>query len=526
METLTAPWWIWRSVQTRLTKWTLLLLGGRKYTVELTTKIETGAHYPDLKRIEVNPEMFARESVDMQFRATQGLLLHEAGHARYTAAWPDQKDNVLCELVNMLEDARIENCMGTAFPGGAPALQLLGDLVYRDLHGGETKPEYKALLACLAWRWAHTRSSEREMFKRLKMQATDGLPASSLELWAKVRPLVEAAWHAPDTGEVIRLARDILKTLRIPESNPARRFKGVQRDGIPDKRDAADPAWPAPDGPAIEGPGLDGAPAESKEHHSGTGRSWSRPQPYIGLEDQAAPLARRLVAALQEPRPNVRPRPDATSGRYTYRLEQRDWERPFQRRAEIGRAPRSLALYLLVDWSSSMRGKAPGVKLALMALRLAAEQLRIPHAVTFFGAGRDAAPHERLEPIVSFNDRGEWPKALIAGYEPSAGNEYLFAGLDLAIASLRERPERDKIILCVHDGQPVWSGREGRDWDLSIARLKQAERQGVRPIGLYLNDGPEDAEEQRKMQQLFTRLIVTTPDQLPEKLGSLLLSLA
>ena len=41
MSTLTAPWWIWRSVQTRLIKWTLLLLSGRKYVVELTTKIDT-----------------------------------------------------------------------------------------------------------------------------------------------------------------------------------------------------------------------------------------------------------------------------------------------------------------------------------------------------------------------------------------------------------------------------------------------------------------------------------------------------
>ena len=66
-------------MQKRLIKWTLLLLGGRKYAVELTTRIETGAHYPDLKRIEVNPEMFKRESIDVQFRATQGLLFHEVG---------------------------------------------------------------------------------------------------------------------------------------------------------------------------------------------------------------------------------------------------------------------------------------------------------------------------------------------------------------------------------------------------------------------------------------------------------------
>ena len=388
MSTLTAPWWIWRSVQTRLIKWTLLLLGGRKYVVELTTKIETGAHYPDLKRIEVNPEMFTRESIDVQFRATQGLLLHEAAHARYTDAWPEQKDNLLCELVNMLEDARIEQAMCIAFPGGAPALTLLGDLVYRDLRGTESKPEYKALNACLAWRWAHTRSTEHEMFKRLNMLKDE----AARDLWSKIKSLVETAWSAPDTREVIRLARDILASFHIPESLPPRRFKGVTVNGVPTQRADADPALPTPTGPEIDGPGLDGTPRETKEHHAGDGRSWTKPQPYIALEDTARPLARRIVETLQVPCPNVRPRADATSGRYLYRLEQRDWDRPFQRRAEIGRAPRSLALYLLVDWSSSMRGSANGVKLALMALHLATEQLRIPHAITFFGAGRDAAP--------------------------------------------------------------------------------------------------------------------------------------
>ncbi|CAG0935189.1 hypothetical protein TFLX_04021 [Thermoflexales bacterium] len=519
MNTLTAPWWIWRSVQTRLIKWTLLLLGGRKYTVELTTEIETGVHYPDLRRIEVNPEMFARESVDVQFRATQGLLLHEAAHARYTEAWPEQKDNVLCELVNVLEDHRIEQAMSIAFPGAAPALTLLGDLVYRDLRGAESKPEFKAFQACLAWRWAHTRTNERDMLKRLNMLKDE----AACDLWSKIKPLVEAAWRARDTREVIGLARDILVMLGIPASLPPRRFKGVNANGISVKRPDDDPASPPPVGPEIDGPGLDGTPHEAKEHHSGNGRSWTMPQPYIALEDAARPLAQRIVETLQEPRPNVRPRADATTGRYVYRLEQRDWERPFLKRADLGRAPRSLALHLLIDWSSSMRSSANGVRLALMALHLAMAQLSIPHAITFFGAGRDATPRERLETIVSFGDRGEWPKALIAGYEPSAGNEYLFAALDCAIADLQARPERDKIILVCTDGQPVWSGREGRDWDLSIARVSLAEQKGLKVIGLFLGEGEEDL---RKMQQLFPRLIVTSPDRLPEKLGGMLISLA
>ncbi len=517
--TLTAPWWIWRSVQTRLIKWTLLLLGGRKYTVELTTTIETGAHYPLQKRIEVNPEMFARQPVDVQFRVTQGLLFHEVGHARYTDAWPERKDNVLAELVNMLEDERIEKCMCTAFPGGAPALQLLGDLVYRDVRASESSSNYKALHACLAWRWAHTRTGERDMLKRLNMLKD----ATALDLWERIRPLVEAAWTAADTREVIRRAREILAILGIPESTPARHFHGVSADGVPQHRVDDDPALPMPARPEINGPGLDGLPLESKEHHSGMGRSWSRPKPYITIEDDAQPIARRIVDALKVPQPNTRPRADASSGRYQFRLEERDWDRPFQRRAEVGRASRSLALALLVDWSSSMAYSADKVRLALMALHLSARELAIPHTITFFGAGRDAAPHERIETIVRLGERGEWPKALIAGYEPTAGNEYLFAALDLAIAQLQSRPERDKIIICIHDGQPVWSGPEGRDWDLSLARLTMAEQKGIKPIGLFLGEQDEDLKQ---MQRLFKRLINTPPDRLPEKLRSMLISLA
>ena len=517
--TITAPWWIWRRVQTRLIKWTLLLLGGRKYAVELTTTIETGAHYPLQKRIEVNPEMFARQPVEVQFRVTQGLLFHEVGHALFTDAWPERKENVLAELVNMLEDERVERCMCIAFPGGAPALQMLGDLVYRDVRASESSANYKALHACLVWRWAHTRAGERDMLKRLNMLKD----ATALDLWEKIRPLVEAAWAAPATPDVIRLAREILKVLNIPESTPPRGFRGVSTEGVPEKRNDDDPALPAPTRPEIDGPGLDGVPLESKEHHSGTGRSWSRPQPYIAIENAARPIAQRIVDALKVAQPNARPRADAAGGRYQFRLEERDWDRPFLRRAEVGCAPRSLALALLVDWSSSMRSSDEKVRLALMALHLAAQELAIPHAITFFGAGRDAAPHERIETIVRFGDRGEWPKALIAGYEPSAGNEYLFAALDRTIVQLQSRPERDKIVICIHDGQPVWSGPEGRDWDLSLARLTLAEQKGIKPIGLFLGEQDEDL---KRMQRLFKRLIHTPPDRLPEKLGSMLISLA
>ncbi len=98
-------WWIWRDVQQRLCKWTLALLQGRRYTIRLEPH-GTGYHAPVEKVIQANPQLYSGQPVDVQFRLTQGLLAHECGHAWFTGSWPEQSENVLQELTNMLEDQR------------------------------------------------------------------------------------------------------------------------------------------------------------------------------------------------------------------------------------------------------------------------------------------------------------------------------------------------------------------------------------------------------------------------------------
>jgi hypothetical protein len=51
-------------------------------------------------------------------------------------------------------------------------------------------------------------------------------------------------------------------------------------------------------------------------------------------------------------------------------------------------------------------------------------------------------------------------------------------GLALAEETLRYRPERRRIVLVIHDGEPVYTGRLGNDIALSLQRLRQLERQG------------------------------------------------
>ena len=145
-------------------------------------------------------------------------------------------------------------------------------------------------------------------------------------------------------------------------------------------------------------------------------------------------------------------------------------------------------------------------------------------------------PKHRLISAAPFRDRvdrlvlevtpiqaqsAEEPKALIAGYHGRTRAEYLDWGLALAEKALLSRPERRKVLLVLHDGEPVYTGDLGNDYQMSLARLRRLERQGITPIGLYLGEGANIAQ----LEVLFPRLVITSGEQLPEKLGGMLMSL-
>jgi len=517
-------WWIWKEPSQRLTKWCLALLQGRRYTIRLEPE-GTGYHAPVEKIIQANPHLFPKQPVDVQFRATQGLLAHECGHAWFTGDWPDQSENVLQELTNMLEDARIETAIGRLYPGVVPAIRLLGDLIYQSMESACDEANLQAYTCCLAWRWACDRTSEQEMLERLKV-AADGRA-----LWAQIRSLVEEAWKAPDTCGVIAIAREILRILGIPVSRPRLGLVQVNTGGIPLK--GAKPS-PLPGGPADSAPGLgSGLDDDDLPGIPATGKALE-PAPYLQLEETVRPRAARLAEALKEPQPDQRPSPHEYRGRYSFRQEIRTPDTPHLARQEVGQAKRSLALYVLVDRSGSMDRFEQAVREALLTIYLAAAQVGIPIGIAYFGeddfyTGDSPLPPDRITVEQTVAEVAplsagsyESAKALIAGYTGWSCEEYLDWGLRKAEAELRARPERLHILLIVHDGEPVFHTRAVSDWDLSLAHLRSLERAGITPIGVHL--GSENLE---KLNKLFPRL-VNCPDgeALPEKLGSLLNSLA
>ncbi len=515
MKTTAQVWWIFREPQTRLTKWTLALLRGRRYTIRIEPE-GSGYHDPENLVIQANPQFFPDEPPEIQFRLTQGILAHEAGHAWFTGAWPDQREGRLQEATNILEDARIENAICVLYPGIAPVIRLLGDrMLARQKPVGSPAASTQAYVCCLVWRWAHDRTGETAMFERL------GTGEDARKLWATVRPLVEQAWSAPDTKTVIALARQVLERLGIDPLAPPLRLLPLPAENIPRKRSDKPLAFPTAPAPG-EQPGLGRSDVGAAEQSLPADR-YTEPAPYLALEDQTRPVARQLVEALRLPVPDARPEPHESQGRYSFRQEARTPETPHLLAQSVAEDPRDLALYLLVDRSGSMRDCEAEVRLALMSLYLAGMELEIPTGLAFFGAHSDSERERVLEVAPLSPKADEGVKALIAGFHGRTHYEFLDWGLKLAEEVLRSCPQRRRFVIVLHDGDPVYDGMDGSDLLLSQGHIRRLERSGITVLGIYLGD---DRELIGKLKQLFSRLIVCSNNELPDKLGNLLRSLA
>ena len=535
-------WWWWGSTRGRLAKWVKALLQGRRYTIKVKpyqtrNGVGTGYHDPVSKVIQANPQFFAEESSETQFRATQGILAHEVGHAFFTSAWPGDpgketlrpaQDTALRWLVNALEDQRIENALSIYYPGLAPLIRLLGDLmVVRGQSLAGRPPAEQALACCLDWRWAFERDGEAEMLARLGIKAEE-----SLDLWQKVKPLVEGAWTVENTHKVIEIAGQILEILDLPEGYSLPDlplFKWMVGEDVPAEQDSDTDVLPFPvsafDG---ESPGT-GTGCDDQSLPDPKGDDISQPAPYAELEQAAAPLARQLAEALKVPQPYRRPLPHEWRGRYSFRQEVRTPATPNLHRLGVARDKENVVFYVLVDRSGSMGVIDEQVRLALMTLYLAASELRLPLGIAFFGHDSSSRVDRLVLEVTPIHGQlAEEPKALIAGYHGRTRAEYLDWGLALAGKALLSRPERRKVLLVLHDGEPVYSGDLGNDYQLSLERLRRLERQGITPIGLYLGErgmvgfDPNHAQ----LEALFPRLVITSGERLPEKLGGMLRSLA
>ncbi len=509
-------WWWEQQTQTRLTKWAIALLQGRRYSVRLLDKGSSFILFEE-RIIQINAQMFPKQTPTEQFCATQGLIAHEVGHAFFTQAWPGgEKDNRLREMTNFLEDERAERAIRIYYPGISETIHYLGNLMLERIGPVRNKPAEQAYLACLAWRWAYGRISELQMLERMEIGREGG------RLWTKVRPWVEKAWEENDTGCVIRLSHQILEELGIEDNNPPMQPEGLGNDDLPYTNSEA--VQPFPKGPCSatqpgKGKGLDGSETFQAD-------SITTPAAYSALELQAIPFANQLVEELRLPAQEVDLELDEWGGRYSFRQEMRTPETPHLVRRAAGHSSQDLAIHILVDRSGSMAGINEDIRLSLMTLYLACMELGIPLGISYFGA--DQEKDQTLLVSQPLACAGEKAKALIAGYEGKTSNEFLAWGLREAESSLSVCREHTKVILVAHDGEPVYHGALGNDWELSQAAIRRLMKAGYLVIGIFLYPagGADHAHTGfQKLKKLFPNLIDCDQQQFARKLGNFLRSL-
>ena len=244
------------------------------------------------------------------------------------------------------------------------------------------------------------------------------------------------------------------------------------------------------------------------------------PRPFFDLEEAARPLATRLIGQLKAPQPRGG-REYRQSGR---RARARDVIRrpltPFRTTTAPAITTPGLALQILGDRSGSMGSedepKMASARLGAMVLHLACAELHIPHAISLF---------DGQVMIKDFDHSDEMVKGHIAGWDGVTGAEHIDVLLAEREPVLLARPEPVKVVLVIHDGYPVAEGEDQR-----IREWIRHHEPAIFTVGLYLAADEMAADwmqaEIAMMSTLFRRLVVATPQSLPDQLGQLLVNLA
>ena len=204
-------WYEWRNVRERLVTFGRAVQGIAPYKVEIQTdggKCPTAYCDYTHRVIAVNPSVLPEALPKEQYTLTRALLVHEAGHRRFTT--PIKAGKLLHQVINILEDQRIEYLMCDSFSGLRHLIAFLAGAFYAtspSLSADDQTPG-QVIAALLQIRWA----------EHLGLPLKGTLSAKNQALYERCLPLAKEAWSAPDTETVHTLAQQIIDILAMRES--------------------------------------------------------------------------------------------------------------------------------------------------------------------------------------------------------------------------------------------------------------------------------------------------------------------
>jgi hypothetical protein len=500
------PWYEWRNVREQLTTFGRAIQGVSPYKVVIEAdkrRCPTGLCDYTNRVIAINPRMFPDHPPSEQYKAAKGLLVHEAGHRRFTT--PGITSPLVHFVSNMLEDERVERLMVGYYAGLGHLVTFLAELMYREAKPMQPTSDdpTEVLNMVLQSRWA----------ERIEKPLKGGLSAKNKSLWEKVQPLVEEAWEAPDSQRVDEIAEEIISILDLKEI-PLWMMKLIgHQEGKRDEDDQAEPVSgiaafgekePRQEPPDYE-ENFDGVPLPS-DHPAGVGEHPIEPAPYLDLVQAVEPLVQELVEELSfTPYPSF-PEPERSGSRLSLRQAIRDPGHPFLVEEEDDGKPLTLTFRVLIDHSTSMNHhrRMDYAKRGALVLHLVGVELEIAHEIA-------VTPNDVLIANLESGERG---LALLAGLSGKTSWEGIDVTLEAHARELLARSEDMRLILVIHDGMPDNYNR--------VKKLCQVLRGRIEVIGLGLDLDERCAE---LMRGLFVRdrlILCQRPEDLPRKLGTLL----
>jgi hypothetical protein len=509
---MTVPWYEWRNIRNRLVVFGRAVQGISPYRVTIEpdrSKCPSGYCNFSMREIAANPNLFALTPKE-QYQLTKAILVHEAGHRRFTT--PSKLSPLVHRVANILEDERIEKQMCDEFAGVRWLVRKLSQTLYDESkpvdEGSDSPGEIVAHF--LQLRWA----------KRIGLPIKGSLSPKNQRLWQKIEPLVYESWQTDTSEAVDRNAEEIVRILGLKEFEIPEWVKDVL-----DKLGALE-------GERVEGDEAEKGRGESPQSNTyrendkepkpfdgdvppndqreGEGDAAIEPKPYIELEERVRPLVQELIDELSwEEKPELWA-PVERGGRVSVRQYLRDKNQPFLSGEDQGKIPATLALKVIIDHSTSLNYSCNGktrmesIAEAVMTVHLVCLELGLLHEVL--------VTPQAIK--IANLDSGERGKALIAGLVPAlCGHEDMGLSIKTNAVPMFNHPQDIKLVLCLTDGA-CNDANLGKEICRSL-------RGKVEVIGILLDP---DEHTNAYVAEMFgqDRVIGCRSEELPLKLGNVL----
>ena len=469
-----------------------------------------GRTFLEHQYIEIDPCWFGNIPADAQYEMTKSVIMHEAGHRRFTdpKAWPGNASALKHNMINLLEDYRIETGMKEMYPRRAEELEKM---VYALVNTPNTPspPEHDYAVVAL-----HI-FQERMGSLYLPFNILDY--AMHVERWLDIAPLVREASRAPNTARVNEIADEILELLglddddvdtdEIEEQFPSccdgssAESTGGEGSLDMDDLDTIEDLFTGDGELAIEPREIEsldkpipqtvmdvlGAIASeiSPEHSTGWDDNELQKVPYHDLLRLAHPAIRDMEIALSIPRKTLVKEPSPSGGRVSVRDWIKNPDQPFRNITEEVSKP-TVALSVMIDCSTSMLyprsyPTCERVSSLAMAIYIAAMQTKTPCRFTTL-PGKNRPDGRREARVICYDDTPQQlALPLLASISKPWGNyEDVPFLLPIEGTWLASQDAEVKLIFVLHDGQ-------SNDSHLIKEEIRKLRGKNIRVLGIGLN---------------------------------------